>query len=78
MKLFATIGISAAMTIDRAHDQMTPFEAPGPGAGNEARGDEGCGHTRLTTRRPKRPLGRTIKTTTIRISARLSFNSRPR
>lgn len=34
-------------------------------------------HTRLTTRRPKIPAGRTISTATIRTSAIVSFSSRP-
>src|SRR5262249_49818688 len=34
-------------------------------------------HTRLTTLRPKSPLGRTIRTATIRMRAIVNFNSRP-
>ena len=34
-------------------------------------------HTRLTTARPKTPLGLTISTATISIRAIVSFNSRP-
>ena len=34
-------------------------------------------HTRVTTRRPKMPLGRTISTATISTSAIVSFSSRP-